>query len=241
VEQIKSLGFKKLLLLDDNIFSDRNYLNDLLKVLENQGTTWMSQCEIRIGEEGDLLEKLYKSGCRTLSFGIESLSKESLIGMEKGWVNPHDHHRLIQNIKRHGIDVSTEMIVGGEGDTLESIQRTKRFIEKNRISVPRFYILTPFPGTKFFEQIKASGRLVNHDIYSYDGTAAVYQPKNMTPDELTDAYWQLYEDLFTLKSIFIRNILKKEFLKTPWRCMFNLVVNLYYRGQVKKRVTPNIF
>ena len=241
IEQIKSLGYKKILLLDDNIFSDRKYLDSLLDTLIKLDISWMSQCEITIGKDDELLEKLQKSGCTTLSFGLESISRESLISMDKGWAVPAEYDSLIQNIRNHGIDVSTEMVVGGEGDTLESIRMTKDFIEKNKISVPRFYILTPFPGTRFFDQIKEEGRLVNNDIYSYDGTSAVYRPKNMTPDELTQAYWELYSELFTIKSIIKRNILRKEMLKTPARCIFNMGVNLYYRDQIKRSITPNIF
>ena len=241
IEQIKSLGYKKILLLDDNIFSDRKYLDSLLDTLIKLDISWMSQCEITIGKDDELLEKLQRSGCTTLSFGLESISRESLISMDKGWAVPAEYDSLIQNIRNHGIDVSTEMVVGGEGDTLESIRMTKDFIERNKISVPRFYILTPFPGTRFFDQIKEEGRLVNNDIYSYDGTSAVYRPKNMTPDELTQAYWELYSELFTIKSIIKRNIFRKEMLKTPSRCIFNMGVNLYYRDQIKRSITPNIF
>ena len=241
IEQIKSLGYKKILLLDDNIFSDKKYLDSLLDTLIKLDISWMSQCEITIGKDDELLEKLQKSGCTTLSFGLESISRESLISMDKGWAVPAEYDSLIQNIRNHGIDVSTEMVVGGEGDTLESIRMTKDFIERNKISVPRFYILTPFPGTRFFDQIKEEGRLVNNDIYSYDGTSAVYRPKNMTPDELTQAYWELYSELFTIKSIIKRTILRKEMLRTPARCIFNMGVNLYYRDQIKKSITPNIF
>ena len=241
IEQIKSLGYKKILLLDDNIFSDKKYLDSLLDTLIKLDISWMSQCEITIGKDDELLEKLQRSGCTTLSFGLESISRESLISMDKGWAVPAEYDSLIQNIRNHGIDVSTEMVVGGEGDTLESIRMTKDFIERNKISVPRFYILTPFPGTRFFDQIKEEGRLVNNDIYSYDGTSAVYRPKNMTPDELTQAYWELYSELFTIKSIIKRNIFRKEMLKTPARCIFNMGVNLYYRDQIKRSITPNIF
>lgn len=241
IKQIKALGYKKILLLDDNIFSDRNYLDKLLDTFISLKIDWMSQCEITIGNDNQLLRKLYQSGCQTLSFGLESTSRESLLSMDKAWAKPEEYDRLIQNIRNHGIDVSTEMVVGGEGDTLESIRKTKDFIEKNKISVPRFYILTPFPGTKFFDQINESGRLVNQDIYSYDGTSAVYKPQNMTPEELTKAYWQLYEDLFTIKSILKRNILRREILKTPFKYIFNMFVNLYYREQIKRRITPNIF
>ena len=241
IKQIKELGFKKFLLLDDNIFSDREYLHELLDEIKRLDMEWMSQCDIKIGREDRLLEQLAESGCTTLSFGLESISRESLVGMNKGWADPAKYPELIRNIQRHGIDVSTEMVVGGEGDTLESIRMTKDFIEENKISVPRFYILTPIPGTKFFKDIVAQGRLINDNIYSFDGTEAVHKPKNMTPEELTAAYWELYESLFTYKSIVKRNIIRKEFLKKPGKYLFYCVVNLFYRYQIKRRITPNIF
>ncbi|MBP7279450.1 MAG: B12-binding domain-containing radical SAM protein, partial [Sedimentibacter sp.] len=228
IKQVKELGFKKFLLLDDNIFSDREYLDKLLIEIKKLNMQWMSQCDIRIGRENELLKKLADSGCTTLSFGLESISKESLKGMNKSWVNPLEYTELIQNIHSHGIDVSTEMVVGGEGDTLQSIRDTKRFIEDNKITVPRFYILTPIPGTKFFEDMMKAGRIIKEDIYSFDGTEAVHMPKNMSPDELTNAYWELYDSLFTFSSILKRNILRKEFLINPSKYLFYTIVNLFY-------------
>lgn len=241
IKQVKELGFKKFLLLDDNIFSDRKYLHELLKEIKSLNMEWMSQCDIRIGKESELLKELADSGCTTLSFGLESISRESLAGMNKSWANPEKYPELIANIQSHGIDVSTEMVVGGEGDTLESIKLTKDFIEENKISVPRFYILTPIPGTKFFKEIEAEGRLVNDNIYSFDGTKAVHLPKNMTPEELTAAYWDLYKSLFTFKSIIKRNIIRKEFCHKPGKYLFYCLVNLFYKYQIKQRITPNIF
>ena len=241
LKQIKALGYKKFLLLDDNIFSDRVYLAQLLKEIKDLKMEWMSQCDIRIGEEDELLKELSESGCTTLSFGLESISPESLIGMNKAWAKPENYPRLIANIQSHGIDVSTEMVLGGDGDTLESIEKTKDFIEDNKISVPRFYILTPIPGTEFFKEISRENRLVKTDIYSFDGTEAVHLPKNMSPEELTAAYWKLYEDLFSLKSIFKRNILRPEFMKKPFKYFFYTGVNLFYRYQIKQKITPNIF
>ena len=146
--QVKDLGFKKFLLLDDNIFSDREYLDKLLSEIKKKKMEWMSQCDIRIGRDKDLLKKLAESGCTTLSFGLESLSRESLKGMNKAWANPLDYPDLIGNIHSQGIDVSTEMVVGGEGDTLASIRDTKKF-EVIVYSTKVLY-LNPHTGTNFF-------------------------------------------------------------------------------------------
>ena len=240
IKYIKSLGFKKFLLLDDNILSDREYTIKLCNEIKKLKMKWLSQCSVKIGEDDELLKIVAESGCITLSFGLESISKESLNSMQKSWANPMEYSRLLKNIRKHGIDISTEMVVGAEGDTLESIAATAKFIEDNKVVVPRFYILTPIPGTEFFKQMKEQNRIYNNEIYSYNGTEAVHIPKNMTPEQLTEAYWKLYNDVFTIKSIVKRTLLHSDFFKRPVMYLFYLGVNLFYRYQIKNKITPNI-
>lgn len=240
IKQVKELGFRKFLLLDDNIIADRNYLNELCREIKKLDMRWASQCSITIGEDKELLQMVADSGCIALSFGLESISAESLKSMDKSWANPLEYGKLIENIQQAGIDVSTEMVVGADGDSLSSIKDTAKFIKDNKVVVPRFYILTPIPGTKYFKDLKAQNRIYNQDIYSYNGSEAVHLPKNMTPEELTKAYWDLYEEVFSLESILKRTIFRKDFFKKADRYLFYFMVNLYYRHQIKQNITPNI-
>ena len=240
IKRVKELGFKRFLLLDDNILADREYLLELCAEIKLLGMQWLSQCSVQIGEDSEVLRAVAQSGCVALSFGLESISQTSLDSMHKSWANVNEYERLLRNIRGAGIDLSTEMVVGAEGDTLESIKATAEFIRRNKIVVPRFYILTPIPGTEFYEQMKAENRIYKHDIYSYNGTEAVHIPKNMTPEELTRAYWDLYNEVFTIKSIVSRTLMHKDFFRRPLSYLFYLGVNLYYRNQIRHRITPNI-
>lgn len=240
IKQVKSLGFKRFLLLDDNILSDPPYLEALCEEIKRLGMTWLSQCSITIGKNKKLLEKVADSGCVALSFGLESLVKESLEGMNKSWARPEEYEELIRNIRAAGIDVSTEMVFGADGDTTGSILETADFIEKNRIVVPRFYILTPIPGTVFYEEMKRDNRICKEDIYSYNGTEAVHIPLKMTPEELTESYWKLYNKVFSIKSIWKRTVMHENFIRRPWVYLFYLSVNLFYRFQIRRKIPPNI-
>lgn len=240
IRQIKDLGFNKFLLLDDNILSDRDYMVNLCREIKKLDMKWLSQCSIDIGKDDELLRLVADSGCIALSFGIESITQESLEYMNKSWARVDQYSGLINNIQKHGIDISTEMVVGADGDTLESIAQTANFIKKNKIVVPRFYILTPIPGTVFYDELREQGRIYKDDIYDYNGTEAVHIPKNMTPEELTAAYWKLYNEVFSYHSILSRTIFRKDFFKGVNKYLFYLGVNLYYRHQIKNRITPNI-
>jgi radical SAM superfamily enzyme YgiQ (UPF0313 family) len=240
IKYIKSLGFKRFLLLDDNIVANPEYMFKLCNEIKKLKMKWMSQCSINIAKNEKLLKAVKESGCEVLSFGLESITKESLINMNKGWENPDDYHNLLKKIYNAGIEISTEMVVGADGDTLESIALTSKFIERNNVVVPRFYILTPIPGTIFHSQMEKENRIYNKEMYSYNGSEAVHIPKNMTPEQLTKAYWDLYEDVFSYRSIIKRTLLHKRFFIHPLRSLFYFYVNIFYRYQIKQKITPNI-
>jgi len=240
IKRIKQLGYNKFLLLDDNIYSDISYLKALCIEIKKVNMKWLSQCSIGIADNEEVLKLLVDSGCMALSFGLESISQESLITMNKSWAKVDKYEEQIQKITRAGIDVSTEMVVGADGDTLDSIDKTADFIIKNKITVPRFYILTPIPGTDFFTQMLKENRIINNDIYSYNGAQAVHQPKNMTSDQLTAAYWSLYKKVFSYSAILKRTLMRKEFWRHPLKYLFYLYINLYYRHQIYQGITPNI-
>lgn len=240
IKRIRELGFRQFLLLDDNIFSDRDYAVKLCAEIKKLKMKWMTQCSIDIAKDEEFLEIISKSGCYVLSFGLESITRESLVSMNKSWADPDNYAEQIRIIRRHGIDISTEMVVGAEGDTLESIQNTADFIADNHIAVPRFYILTPIPGTKFFDEMQAQNRIYNTDIYSYNGCEAVHIPKNMTPEELTKAYWDLYNKVYSVRCIIKRTLLTSSVFRRPFQAFFYFFVNLFYRKQIKKGIVPNI-
>lgn len=240
IKRIKELGFKQFLLLDDNIFSNREYAIELCSEIKKLKMRWMTQCSIDIAKDEELLKIISSSGCFVLSFGLESITKESLKSMNKSWANPDKYAEQIKIIRKHGIDISTEMVVGADGDTLETIKNTAKFISNNHIAVPRFYILTPIPGTKFFDEMEEQNRIYNTDIYSYNACEAVHIPKNMTPEELTEAYWELYNDVYNMKSIIKRTLLTRTFFKRPIDAIFYFGVNCFYRHQIKKGIVPNI-
>lgn len=240
IKQIRALGFRKFLLLDDNIAADEDYMLALVKEISQLKMTWLSQCALTVANNPRLLAAMAASGCLVLSFGLESITQASLDQLNKGWAHPAEYPQLIKKIRQAGIEVSTEMVVGADGDSLASIRQTADFIADNKIIVPRFYILTPIPGTDYYQEMAGEGRLVNQDIFSYSGTAAVHQPAQMSAAELTAAYWSLYEKVYSLPAIFRRVLLNHGFLRHPLRHLFYLLVNLSYRQDIKKGIPPNI-
>ena len=240
IKYVKSLGFKKFLLLDDNIISDRDYMLNLCKEIKKLKMKWMSQCAITIALDDELLKAVSDSGCYMLGFGLESISKESLKKLNKEWCDPEVYKLYIDKITDAGIDVATEMIVGVDTDTKESLYETIDFIKSTRITAPKFYIMTPIPGTDLFNEMLEKGRIIEKDFFKITASKAVITHPNMSTEDLNKIFWEIYDKIYTYKSIFKRTIFQKNFFKDPGRYFFFLFINLFYKSQIKKRIAPII-
>lgn len=240
IKYVKELGFKKFLLIDDNIVSDPEYMLELCREIKKIKMSWMSQCAIGIADNPNLLNAAAESGCYTLSFGLESINPEGLKAINKSWCDPNDYSRVIRTCISAGIDIASEMIVGIDSDTKESLLATIPAVKKWGVIAPKFYIMTPIPGTDLYQEMVKSGRIVESDIFSYTPSKAVITHPNLETDEITELYWHIYRKLYKIPTILKRTIFRKEFFKCPKRCLFYLMVNLVYRGQIKRRIPPNI-
>jgi radical SAM superfamily enzyme YgiQ (UPF0313 family) len=239
VRAAKLSGSKHIAFIDDNIGVDWEYFESLMKALIPEKIIWMSQSSLQIGDKPDMLQLAYKSGCRILSFGIESVNEKSIEWIGKDFNQPQHYKKAINTIRKHGIDVSTEMIVGMDGDDHSVFQKTYDFIMENRISVPRVHILTPVPGTPLFAELEQEGRIITREFGHYTGGQVVFRPKNITPEELQKNYWKLYEGLFTPAAIFKRTI-GGPFAPISLMRAIVMAINLHYRYHIRHRITPGI-
>ena len=241
IKYIKELGFKEFLLVDDNIVSDPEYMFELCRQIKPLKMRWMSQCAIQIADNEKLLKAVAESGCYVLSFGLESIVKKAMKEINKNWADPNDYVRIIKKVNDAGIEVASEMIIGLDTDTKESLDATIEFVKKSNIIAPKFYCLTPIPGTILNKEMNERGSIVDHNILEYRPSKSVNNTPNFTADEVTEQYWRVYKELYTIKAILRRTIFNKRMLKHPFRTLFFFGINMIYRKDIKRKVAPNIF
>lgn len=237
---IKKLGFKRFFLIDDNIASNPKFLFELAKRIKPLHMTWASQSTLLIAKNDTLLKAVSNSGCSILSLGVESLSQEGLNSLNKSWVKVSETEHLLQKIQKAGILPATEMIIGTDGDTLESIKATADFIIRNKIPIPKFYILTPLPGTDFYKEMQQNGRLLHEDYKKYTAASCVFKPIHFSSQDLETSYMTLYKEVYSFKNIFKRTIFNQGFLKNPLVYLFAFFSNLVYKKFINQGDAPNI-
>ncbi len=85
--------------------------------------------------------------------------------------------------------------------------------------------MTPYPGTRLYEELKVSGRLLHEKWEYYDHHTVVFQPKNMTPFDLQLGKIKAKTAFSSIPSIIYR---LRGNLRTPG---IYLAVNMGYRKQ----------
>ena len=70
---------------------------------------------------------------------------------------------------------------GFDEDDESVFDRTLEFMLKAKIEVSYFSILTPYPGTRFYQRMVAENRLLTTNWDRYDASRTVFRPKKMTP------------------------------------------------------------
>lgn len=239
VRAARESGSRYIAFVDDNLTADFDYCTELFEALIPQKIIWMSQASLQISENTPLLKLAHRSGCRLLSFGIESLNLDSLDMIAKGWNQPTRYHQAVKTLRASGIEVSTEMILGLDGDDEATFERTYRFIMEAKIAVPRVHILTPVPGTPLFARLQQSHRITNTDFADYTGGKAVFQPARLDPDVLERSYWQLYRRLFSWTAI-LRRVWPNSAHLGPYMRAVVWISNIRYHFHIKRRISPGI-
>jgi radical SAM superfamily enzyme YgiQ (UPF0313 family) len=240
IRQVRSLGYRAFFLLDDNLMGNPAYFEQLCEQVKPLGMVWATQSSILLARNSRLLKLAAESGCRILSIGIESISQEGLNKANKQWVHAADHETMLARIANAGIMPATEMMVGLEGDTEESLRATADFVVRSKIPIPKFYMMTPMPGTDLYKQYKAEGRLLHEDYSRYTATDAVFRHDKLSPEKLEELYWYIYKKVYSFPNILRRTVLHRQFLRRPLSYLFALFVNLKYLRFIRAGNAPNI-
>ena len=210
-------GIRDITFMTDTLLTRADWAESLFDALieADLGIDWIGNA--RVDEvRPDLLAKMKKSGCRLMSFGIESGNQKVLDGTRKG-ITLQQSLDGIRMVKKSGITSFAYFILGMPGETKETIAETIAFAKKLDADYVNFHIATPFPGTAFYEQAKANGWLLstNWEDYEEEGSAVISYP-DLSAQDLVDAQKRAMRALYTSPSRIAKELLRirgpKDFL-----------------------------
>lgn len=216
INEIKTrkLENQHIVFVSDNIFGDKNFAKSLFSALIPLNITWMGGATTLIGNHPEILKLAAKSGCKSLLIGFESISDSNLKKIDKNQNSPRNYPQLIKKIHKENIGITGNFIIGLEDDQSTVFDEISRFIHKNNIECPQISILIPYPGTKIYELFHEEKRIFDYNWTNYANTTSnvVFQPKNMSVEDLKNGYWKIYKKVYSGWSICKRLLSTRNFL-----------------------------
>jgi radical SAM superfamily enzyme YgiQ (UPF0313 family) len=190
--------------IDNNLGAQPEYLHALCRGLQALEMIWSAAVSLDVTDDPALVREMADAGCTGVFIGFETLSDANLEQARKGGPRVLDYARRVKIFHDHGIAVNGSFVVGFDDDGPEVFARTAEWIEAQRLACATFHILTPYPGTPFFRELEAQGRLLHRDWSKYDTAHVVFRPRRMTPEQLELGYDWLYRRLFAPASVWRR-------------------------------------
>lgn len=201
IEDIKRVGQKKVIFIDLNIISDTKYAKELFRQLIPLKIKWFGLSTVLIAHDEELKELLARSGCKGLLLGLETVSEQSLKDAKKRFNASVGYKDVIKDLHHLGISIQGCFVFGLDHDTPDVFDTTVEFAIDAGIDLPRFAILTPFPGTPIYKSMVAQNRILTNDWELYDGQHVVFQPRNMSAQELAVGHEEAWKKVYRWSSI----------------------------------------
>ncbi len=209
--------------MDDNISFRPQYFTTLLEEMAKLGVRWNANISMNFLDKPEIAELAGRSGCDLLSIGFESLNPETLKTLHKGSNRIGNYEKVVGNLHRNKIAIQGYFMFGFDNDTEESFQLTYDFIMKNQIEFPVFSLVTPFPGTPYFDEMKP--RIRHFDWDKYDTYHYMFEPKRMSGEKLLENFVKLQKEVYKGSSI-MKRMKGKPF---NWVWFVNYAMNRFTR------------
>lgn len=222
---IRAIGKKHIMFIDDNFIGNPKWTREFVKALKPLKIKWNAAVSSNIGDMPELLDEMAESGCQSLFIGFESLNERSLKNVHKNQNSIEKYEKLVNELHSRGIMINASFVFGLDGDDVTTFKATLDWIVKNKIETVTSHILTPYPGTKLYDDFVKDNRITSFDFSEYNTASVVFKPENMTAEELYEGYINIYKEIYSLKNI-IKRIPRSRKQVLPY-LMFNLLYRKY--------------
>ncbi|HTO52549.1 MAG TPA: radical SAM protein [Myxococcota bacterium] len=237
VERVRRFG-QMIFFVDDNISSDIDAAKELMRALIPLRIRWVSQSAIEVAHDPEALDLMKRSGCQGVLVGFESLDRDTLRTMNKGFNLMRGGPEVaIANLQRAGLRLYGTFVFGYDHDTPATFERTLQFAKDQGLFIAAFNHITPFPGTPLYRRLHTEGRLLYDPWWldsAYRYNMIPFKPASMSPEELADHCVVARREFYAWRSILSRASHRVNH-RDPWMLANFLAINAMHQLDVAGR------
>lgn len=161
-------------------------------------------CETRADcLEEETLKIMHQSGLRAIHLGIESPEDSVVKGSGRIPIKETQQEKIVRLCDKIGIKVIAFFILGFFHDTPETMEKTISYAKHLNAPLAQFDIMTPYPGTKFFEQVK--DKIVDFNWKNYTSHRPLLKLDYVTHDQVLQFKNKAYREYYFRLGWFFKN------------------------------------
>lgn len=202
LKEIGTLPGRQLYFLDDNLFADKRLARELFREMRGMGRVFQGAVTVKDVLADDLIEQACEAGLRSAFIGFESIRAEGLRQVNKQSNIGQDYKSAINKMDNLGIMINGSFIFGMEGDTAQTFADTADWAVQSGIATATFHILTPYPGTGLYADMKRQGKMVSDNWNDYDTRHLVFRHGTLSKEEMEEGYAAAYKTFYKWRNIF---------------------------------------
>lgn len=184
---VKKFGAKEIYFDDDSFTINKKHVLGICREIKRRKLKIKWSCMGNIEPvDREMISRMAESGCLGFCFGVESGSPEILRKIGKT-VDLEKVKRVVAWCSEYKIKTHGTFIFGLSGDTRETMIETLDYAKSLDIDSLQFSISTPFPGTRFYDEVKKARLLRSNHWQDYDGALkSVVKFKNISAREIQE-------------------------------------------------------
>ncbi len=133
----------------------------------------------------EIVRKMIAVGIDCFEMGIESPNKKDLESTSKG-MEPGLHLKAVENIKKWGGNPGGTFVIGLPDQTEEEILQFPVYAKELGLTSSAYGIATPYPSTKFYEDLDEQGLIFETDWNRFDEMHSVFKVQDIPSSRIED-------------------------------------------------------
>jgi radical SAM superfamily enzyme YgiQ (UPF0313 family) len=138
-----------------------------------------------IAKHPEIVRKMIAVGIEGFEMGIESPNMKDIESTSKD-LRTDVHVKAVKNIERWGGNAGGTFVIGLPDQTEDEILQFPRYAKKIGLTGSAFGIATPFPGTKFYEELDAQGLIFETDWNRFDEMHSVFKTNHISRERIEE-------------------------------------------------------
>jgi magnesium-protoporphyrin IX monomethyl ester (oxidative) cyclase len=138
-----------------------------------------------VAKHPEIVRKMISVGIEGFEMGIESPNIEDIKSTSKG-MNTEVHVQAVNNIKKWGGNAGGTFVIGLPDQTEAQILEFPVYAKKIGLTSTAYGIATPFPGTEFYDDLKAQGLIFENDWNRFDEMHSVFWSEHITRERIEE-------------------------------------------------------